>query len=52
MIKENEIDIFFVSESDIEELFCYKIIQRFMVTGLFTGQYTTGYYRTFTDIIL
>ena len=30
---------------------CYKLIQRFGVTGLFTGQYTTGYYGTFTDVI-
>ena len=30
---------------------CYKLIQRFRVTGLFTGQYTTDYYGTFTDII-
>ena len=29
---------------------CYKLIQRFRVTGLFTGQYTTGYYGTFTDV--
>ena len=30
---------------------CYKLIQRFRVTGLFTDQYTTGYYGTFTDVI-
>ena len=30
---------------------CYKLIQRFGVTGLFTGQFTTGYYGTFTDVI-
>ena len=28
--------------------FCYKLIQRFMVTCLFIGQYTTGYYGTIT----
>ena len=31
---------------------CYKLIQRFRVTGLFACQYTTGYYGTFTDVIL
>ena len=30
---------------------CYKLIQMFRVTGLFTGQYTIGYYGTFTDVI-
>ena len=30
---------------------CYKLIQRFRVTGLFAGQYTTGYYGTFTEVI-
>ena len=30
---------------------CYKLIQRFRVTGLFAGKYTTGYYGTFTDVI-
>ena len=28
----------------------YKLIQRFRVTSLFTGQYTTGYYGTFKDV--
>ena len=31
---------------------CYTLIQRFRVTGLFAGQYTTGYYGTFTDVIV
>ena len=30
---------------------CYKLIQRFRVTGLIAGQYTTGYYGTLTDVI-
>ena len=30
--------------------YCYKLIQRFRVTSLFTGQYTTGYYGTITVI--
>ena len=30
---------------------CYKLIQRFRVTFLFTGLYTTGYYGTITDVL-
>ena len=37
---------------DAHMLFYYKLIQRFRVTGLFAGQDTTGYYGTFTDVIL
>ena len=31
--------------------YCYKLVQRFMVTCLFTGQYITKAYGTFTDVI-
>ena len=30
---------------------CYKRIQRFRVTSLFTGEYTTGYYGKFIDVM-
>ena len=30
---------------------CYKLVQRFRVTCLFTGQYTTKAYGTITDVI-
>ena len=32
-------------------LSCYKLIQLFRVTCFFAGQYNTGYYGTFTDVI-
>ena len=31
--------------------YCYKLIKRFRVTGLFTGQYTSVYCGTITDVI-
>ena len=31
--------------------FCYKLIQRFRVTGLFAGQYTTVLNNTVTNVI-
>ena len=31
--------------------YCYKLIQRFRVTCLFTGQCTTKTYGTITDVI-
>ena len=30
---------------------CYKLIQRFRVTGLFAGQYNTKLHGTITDVI-
>ena len=38
----------------IEKMFClscYKLIQRFRVTGLFAGQYNTKLHGTITDVI-
>ena len=31
--------------------YCYKLIRRFRVTGLFTGQYTTAYCGTITETL-
>ena len=31
--------------------YCYKLIQLFRVTCFIAGQYNTGYYGTFTDVI-
>ena len=37
--------------SPIIWLYCYKLIQRFRVTGLFGGQYNTKLHGTITDVI-
>ena len=31
--------------------YCYRLIQRFRVTGLFAGQYNTKLHGTITDVI-
>ena len=57
LCKVNDIDAIIVKILNLytilfcTHLYCYKLIQRFRVTGLITGQYTTGYFGTFTDVI-
>ena len=41
----------FEGENLYKNHICYKLIQMFRVTCFITGQYNTGYYGTFTDVI-
>ena len=38
-------------DSTLELVKCYKVIQRFRVTGLYAGQHNTKLHGTITDVI-